>query len=80
MNDANPLHDPANPAGSKSRATDADAYHLDQAFPLLMKQRKRSHTTPEKKPNKHHTTTSYTKARTPKTQNRSRTADSYRPK
>ncbi len=38
VQEGNRLHYLADRAGIRGRFSDADAYHLDQAFPLLMKQ------------------------------------------
>ena len=38
MQEGNRLHYLADRAGIRGRFSDADAYHPDQAFPLLMKQ------------------------------------------
>ncbi|ENE18377.1 yagB/YeeU/YfjZ family protein, partial [Escherichia coli P0304799.3] len=38
MQEGNRLHYLADRAGIRGLFSDADAYHLDQAFPLLMKQ------------------------------------------
>ncbi|EMR7972141.1 type IV toxin-antitoxin system YeeU family antitoxin, partial [Escherichia coli] len=38
VQEGNQLHYLADRAGIRGRFSDADAYHLDQAFPLLMKQ------------------------------------------
>ncbi|MCZ8894293.1 type IV toxin-antitoxin system YeeU family antitoxin, partial [Escherichia albertii] len=37
VQEGNRLHYLADRAGIRGRFSDADAYHLDQAFPLLMK-------------------------------------------
>ena len=38
VQEGNSLHYLADRAGIRGRFSDADAYHLDEAFPLLMKQ------------------------------------------
>ncbi len=48
-------------AGIRGRFSDADAYHLDQAFPLLMKQLELMLTSGELNPRHQHTVTLYAK-------------------
>ncbi|EFN1028950.1 type IV toxin-antitoxin system YeeU family antitoxin, partial [Escherichia coli] len=58
------LHYLADRAGIRGRFRDADAYHLDQAFPLLMKQLKLMLTSGELNPCHQHTVTLYAKGLT----------------
>ncbi len=51
-------------AGIRGRFSDADAYHLDQAFPLLMKQLELMLTSGELNPRHQHTVTLYAKGLT----------------
>ena len=53
-----------NRADIRGRFSDADAYHLDQAFPLLMKQLKLMLTSGELNPRHQHTVTLYAKGPT----------------
>ncbi|EPD1322748.1 type IV toxin-antitoxin system YeeU family antitoxin, partial [Escherichia coli] len=57
----NRLHYLADRAGIRGRFRDADAYHLDQAFPLLMKQLELMLTSGELNPRHQHTVTLYAK-------------------
>ncbi|MCX8368805.1 type IV toxin-antitoxin system YeeU family antitoxin, partial [Escherichia coli] len=50
--------------GIRGRFSDADAYHLDQAFPLLMKQLELMLTSGELNPRHQHTVTLYAKGLT----------------
>ncbi|ENC3711906.1 type IV toxin-antitoxin system YeeU family antitoxin, partial [Escherichia coli] len=60
----NRLHYLADRAGIRGRFSDADAYHLDQAFPLLMKQLELMLTGGELNPRHQHTVTLYAKGLT----------------
>lgn len=60
----NRLHYLADRAGIRGRFSDADAYHLDQAFPLLMKQLELMLTSGELNPRHQHTITLYAKGLT----------------
>ena len=60
----NRLHYLADRAGIRGRFRDADAYPLDQAFPLLMKQLKLMLTSGELNPRHQHTVTLYAKGLT----------------
>ncbi|HFR0177219.1 TPA: type IV toxin-antitoxin system YeeU family antitoxin, partial [Escherichia coli] len=60
----NRLHYLADRAGIRGRFSDADAYHLDQAFPLLMKQLELMLTSGELNPRHQHTVTLYAKGLT----------------
>ncbi|EFL0619333.1 hypothetical protein G7O80_004580 [Escherichia coli] len=60
----NRLHYLADRAGIRGRFSDADAYHLDQAFPLLMKQLELMLTSGELNPRYQHTVTLYAKGLT----------------
>ncbi|WP_192968331.1 type IV toxin-antitoxin system YeeU family antitoxin, partial [Escherichia coli] len=51
-------------AGIRGRFSDADAYHLDQAFPLLMKQLELMLTSGELSPRHQHTVTLYARGLT----------------
>ncbi len=62
--DGNRLHYLADRAGIRGRFRDADAYPLDQAFPLLMKQLKLMLTSGELNPRHQHTVTLYAKGLT----------------
>ncbi|WP_270350737.1 type IV toxin-antitoxin system YeeU family antitoxin, partial [Escherichia coli] len=53
----NRLHYLADRAGIRGLFSDADAYHLDQAFPLLMKQLELMLTSGELNPRHQHTVT-----------------------
>nr|WP_329884027.1 type IV toxin-antitoxin system YeeU family antitoxin [Pseudomonas aeruginosa] len=54
----------ADRAGIRGRFSDADAYHPDQAFPLLMKQLELMLTSGELNPRHQHTVTLYAKGLT----------------
>ena len=58
------MHYLADRAGIRGRFSDADAYHLDQAFPLLMKQLELMLTSGELNPRHQHTVTLYAKGLT----------------
>lgn len=60
----NQLHYLADRAGIRGRFSDADAYHLDQALPLLMKQLELMLTSGELNPRHQHTVTLYAKGLT----------------
>lgn len=60
----NRLHYLADRAGIRGLFSDADAYHLDQAFPLLMKQLELMLTGGELNPRHQHTVTLYAKGLT----------------
>ncbi|UMR59728.1 antitoxin [Escherichia coli] len=60
----NRLHYLADRAGIRGRFSNADAYHLDQAFPLLMKQLELMLTSGELNPRHQHTVTLYAKGLT----------------
>ena len=60
----NQLHYLADRAGIRGRFSDADAYHLDQAFPLLMKQLELMLTSGELNPRHQHTVTLYARGLT----------------
>lgn len=60
----NRLHYLADRAGIRGLFSDADAYHLDQAFPLLMKQLELMLTSGELNPRHQHTVTLYAKGLT----------------
>nr|WP_244574740.1 type IV toxin-antitoxin system YeeU family antitoxin [Escherichia coli] len=64
MQEGNRLHYLADRAGIRGRFSDADAYHLDQAFPLLMKQLELMLTSGELNPRHQHTVTLYAKGLT----------------
>ncbi|EFF1321267.1 hypothetical protein BJN82_005422, partial [Escherichia coli] len=59
VQEGNRLHYLADRAGIRGRFSDADAYHLDQAFPLLMKQLELMLTSGELNPRHQHTVTLY---------------------
>ena len=61
VQEGNRLHYLADRAGIRGRFRDADAYPLDQAFPLLMKQLKLMLTSGELNPRHQHTVTLYAK-------------------
>ncbi|MCA8598888.1 type IV toxin-antitoxin system YeeU family antitoxin [Escherichia coli] len=63
-NGGNRLHYLADRAGIRGRFSNADAYHLDQAFPLLMKQLELMLTSGELNPRHQHTVTLYAKGLT----------------
>ena len=64
VQEGNRLHYLADRAGIRGRFSDADAYHPDQAFPLLMKQLKLMLTSGELNPRHQHTVTLYAKGLT----------------
>ncbi|PZZ46174.1 hypothetical protein DIV13_26630 [Escherichia coli] len=64
VQEGNRLHYLADRAGIRGRFRDADAYPLDQAFPLLMKQLKLMLTSGELNPRHQHTVTLYAKGLT----------------
>ncbi|EOJ5665234.1 type IV toxin-antitoxin system YeeU family antitoxin, partial [Escherichia coli] len=64
VQEGNRLHYLADRAGIRGRFRDADAYPLDQAFPLLMKQLKLMLTSGELNPRHQHTVTLYVKGLT----------------
>ena len=53
--EGNQLHYHADRAGIRGRLSDADAHHLDRAFPLLMKQLVLMPTSGERNPRHQHT-------------------------
>ncbi|STI85385.1 antitoxin of the YeeV-YeeU toxin-antitoxin system; CP4-44 prophage [Escherichia coli] len=55
VQEGNRLHYLADRAGIRGRFSDADSYHLDQAFPLLMKQLELMLTSGELSPRHQHT-------------------------
>ncbi len=57
VQEGNRLYYLADRAGIRGRFSDADAYHLDQAFPLLMKQLELMLTSGELNPRHQHTVT-----------------------
>ena len=64
VQEGNRLHYLADRAGIRGLFSDADAYHLDQAFPLLMKQLELMLTSGELNPRNQHTVTLYAKGLT----------------
>ncbi|WP_338899765.1 type IV toxin-antitoxin system YeeU family antitoxin [Escherichia coli] len=64
VQEGNRLHYLADRAGIRGRFSDADAYHLDQAFALLMKQLELMLTSGELSPRYQHTVTLYAKGLT----------------
>ncbi len=64
VQEGNRLHYLADRAGIRGRFRDADAYPLDQAFPLLMKQLELMLTSGELNPRHQHTVTLYAKGLT----------------
>ncbi|EQA3173606.1 type IV toxin-antitoxin system YeeU family antitoxin, partial [Escherichia coli] len=62
--EGNRLHYLTDRAGIRGRFSDADSYHLDQAFPLLMKQLELMLTSGELNPHHQHTVTLYAKGLT----------------
>ncbi|RCE14558.1 antitoxin YeeU [Escherichia coli] len=64
VQEGNRLHYLADRAGIRGRFSDADSYHLDQAFPLLMKQLELMLTSGELSPRYQHTVTLYAKGLT----------------
>ncbi|EET2971017.1 TPA: type IV toxin-antitoxin system YeeU family antitoxin [Escherichia coli] len=64
VQEGNRLHYLADRADIRGRFSDADAYHLDQAFPLLMKQLELMLTSGELNPRHQHTVTLYAKGLT----------------
>ncbi len=64
VQEGNRLHYLADRAGIRGRFSDADSYHLDQAFPLLMKQLELMLTSGELNPHHQHTVTLYAKGLT----------------
>ena len=64
VQEGNRLHYLTDRAGIRGRFSDADAYHLDQAFPLLMKQLELMLTSGELNPRHQHTVTLYAKGLT----------------
>ncbi|MDX8078708.1 type IV toxin-antitoxin system YeeU family antitoxin, partial [Escherichia coli] len=61
VQEGNRLHYLADRAGIRGLSSDADAYPLDQAFPLLMKQLELMLTSGELNPRNQHTVTLYAK-------------------
>ncbi|KDA79442.1 antitoxin YeeU [Escherichia coli 3-073-06_S3_C1] len=70
------MHYLADRAGIRGLFSDADAYHLDQAFPLLMKQLELMLTSGELNPRHQHTVTLYAKGLTCKADTRSQLINS----
>ncbi len=64
VQEGNRLHYLADRAGIRGRFSDADAYHSDRAFPLLMKQPELMLTSGELNPRHQHTVTLYAKGLT----------------
>lgn len=64
VQEGNRLHYLVDRAGIRGLFSDADAYHLDQAFPLLMKQLELMLTSGELNPRHQHTVTLYAKGLT----------------
>lgn len=64
VQEGNRLHYLADRAGIRGLYSNADAYHLDQAFPLLMKQLELMLTSGELNPRHQHTVTLYAKGLT----------------
>ncbi|EHY4533822.1 type IV toxin-antitoxin system YeeU family antitoxin [Escherichia coli] len=64
VQEGNWLHYLADRAGIRGRFSDADANHLDQTFPLLMKQLELMLTSGELNPRHQHTVTLYAKGLT----------------
>ena len=64
VQEGNRLHYLVDRAGIRGLFSDADAYHLDQAFPLLMKQLELMLTSGELSPRHQHTVTLYAKGLT----------------
>ncbi|EEV7790736.1 type IV toxin-antitoxin system toxin CbtA [Escherichia coli] len=64
VQEGNRLHYLADRAGIRGLFSDADACHLDQAFPLLMKQLELMLTSGELNPRHQHTVTLYAKGLT----------------
>ncbi|EFK4234939.1 type IV toxin-antitoxin system YeeU family antitoxin [Escherichia coli] len=64
VQEGNQLHYLADRADIRGRFSDADAYHLDQAFPLLMKQLELMLTSGELNPRHQHTVKLYAKGLT----------------
>ncbi|EMX2841565.1 type IV toxin-antitoxin system YeeU family antitoxin, partial [Escherichia coli] len=64
VQEGNRLHYLADRAGIRGRFSDADSYHLEQAFPLLMKQLELMLTSGELSPRYQHTVTLYAKGLT----------------
>ncbi|EJL0117498.1 type IV toxin-antitoxin system YeeU family antitoxin, partial [Escherichia coli] len=64
VQEGNRLHYLADRAGIRGQFSDADVYHLDQAFPLLMKQLELMLTSGELNPRHQHTVTLYAKGLT----------------
>ncbi|WP_348926713.1 type IV toxin-antitoxin system YeeU family antitoxin, partial [Escherichia coli] len=64
VQEGNRLHYLADRACIRGRFSDADSYHLDQAFPLLMKQLELMLTSGELNPRHQHTVTLYAKGLT----------------
>ncbi|EFB1821570.1 type IV toxin-antitoxin system YeeU family antitoxin [Escherichia coli] len=64
VQEGNQLHYLADRAGIRGQFSDADAYHLDQAFPLLMKQLELMLTSGELNPRHQHTVTLYARGLT----------------
>ncbi|EOJ8030632.1 type IV toxin-antitoxin system YeeU family antitoxin [Escherichia coli] len=64
VQEGNRLHYLADRAGIRGLFSDANAYHLDQAFPLLMKQLELMLTSGELNPRHQHTVTLYAKGLT----------------
>ncbi len=64
VQEGNRLHYLADRAGIRGLFSDADAYHLDRAFPLLMKQLELMLTSGELNPRHQHTVTLYAKGLT----------------
>ncbi|CAM7050295.1 Antitoxin of toxin-antitoxin system [Escherichia coli] len=76
VQEGNRLHYLADRAGIRGLFSDADAYHLDQAFPLLMKQLELMLTSGELNPRHQHTVTLYAKGLTCKADTRSQLINS----
>ncbi|CAR11091.2 type IV toxin-antitoxin system YeeU family antitoxin [Escherichia coli] len=64
VQEGNQLHYLADRAGIRGQFSDADAYHLDQVFPLLMKQLELMLTSGELNPRHQHTVTLYARGLT----------------
>ncbi|EFD1155053.1 type IV toxin-antitoxin system YeeU family antitoxin [Escherichia coli] len=76
VQEGNRLHYLADRAGIRGLFSDADAYHPDQAFPLLMKQLELMLTSGELNPRHQHTVTLYAKGLTCKADTRSQLINS----
>ncbi|MCB8805878.1 type IV toxin-antitoxin system YeeU family antitoxin, partial [Escherichia coli] len=64
VQEGNRLHYLADRAGIRGQFSNADAYHLDQAFPLLLKQLELMLTSGELNPRHQHTVTLYARGLT----------------